>query len=35
MGLIGHFGVAFAVKPLISKAPLWTLLIASEVLDLL
>jgi hypothetical protein len=31
----GHFGVAFAVKPIAPKAPLWVLLVASEVLDLL
>lgn len=31
----GHLGVAFAIKPLAPKAPLWTLLVASEVLDLL
>jgi hypothetical protein len=31
----GHFGVALAAKPLASKAPLWTLLVASETLDLL
>jgi hypothetical protein len=31
----GHLGVAFAVKPLAPKAPLWTLLVASEALDLL
>ncbi len=31
----GHFAVAFAAKPVAPKAPLWTLLIASEALDLL
>jgi hypothetical protein len=31
----GHFGVAFAAKPFAPKAPLWTLLVASEALDLL
>jgi hypothetical protein len=31
----GHLGVAFAVKPLAPKAPLWLLLVASEALDLL
>jgi len=31
----GHFGVAFAAKPLAPKAPLWTLLVTSEALDLL
>jgi hypothetical protein len=35
MGPIGHFGIAFAVKPLAPKAPLWSLLVASEALDLL
>lgn len=31
----GHFGVALAVKPLAPKAPLWSLLVAGEALDLL
>jgi len=31
----GHLGVAFAAKPLAPKAPLWSLLVASEVLDIL
>jgi hypothetical protein len=31
----GHFGVAFAVKPIVPRAPLWMLLVAREVLDLL
>lgn len=31
----GHLGVAFAAKPLAPRAPLWTLLLASETLDLL
>ena len=31
----GHFGVAFAAKPLAPKVPLWLLLVASEALDLL
>jgi len=31
----GHFGVAFAVKPLAPRAPLWALLLASEALDML
>ena len=31
----GHFGIGLAVKPLVPEAPLWTLLIASEALDLL
>ena len=35
MGPPGHFGIAFAAKPAVSKVPLWALLIASEILDLL
>ncbi len=31
----GHLAIAFAAKPIASKAPLWTLLVASEALDLL
>ncbi len=31
----GHFGIALAVKSLAPKAPLWSLLAASEALDLL
>lgn len=31
----GHLGVAFAAKPLVPKAPLWTLLVASEAFDIL
>ena len=31
----GHFGIGFAVKRAVPKAPLWTLLVASEALDLL
>jgi hypothetical protein len=31
----GHFGIAFAAKTTAPKAPLWALLVASEVLDLL
>ena len=31
----GHLAVAFAAKPLAPKAPLWTLLVASEAIDLL
>ncbi len=31
----GHFGVALVAKPLAPKAPLWSLLVASETLDLL
>jgi hypothetical protein len=30
-----HFGVGFAAKTVAPKAPLWSLLVASEVLDLL
>jgi membrane-bound metal-dependent hydrolase YbcI (DUF457 family) len=30
-----HFGVGFAAKAVAPKAPLWSLLVASEVLDLL
>jgi hypothetical protein len=33
--LLGHFGVGFAAKPVAPKAPLWSLLAASHVLDLL
>jgi hypothetical protein len=35
MGPIGHFAVGLAVKPAAPKAPLWVLLLAGEVLDLL
>jgi len=31
----GHFAIAFAAKPVAPKVPLWTLLVASEALDLL
>jgi hypothetical protein len=31
----GHFSIAFAAKTVAPKAPLWTLLVASEALDLL
>lgn len=31
----GHLGVGFAVKPAAPKAPLWVLLVATELLDLL
>jgi hypothetical protein len=31
----GHLGIAFAAKPIVPKAPLWALLVASEALDLL
>lgn len=31
----GHWGVGFAAKALAPKAPLWSLLVASEALDLL
>ena len=35
MGPPGHFGIALAAKPLVPAVPLWTLLVASEALDLL
>lgn len=35
MGPPGHFAIAFAAKPATPKAPLWVLLVATEVLDLL
>ena len=35
MGPPGHFGIAFAAKVVAPKAPLWSLLVASEALDLL
>lgn len=35
MGPPGHFAIAFAVKPAVPKVPLWLLLLATEVLDLL
>ena len=35
MGPPGHFGVAFAAKSTKSTAPLWIMMIASELLDLL
>ena len=35
MGPPGHFGIAFAAKPIAPKAPLWMLLVASEALDFL
>ncbi len=31
----GHFAIAFAAKPVGPQGPLWTLLVASEALDLL
>jgi hypothetical protein len=31
----GHLGIALAAKPIVPKVPLWTLLTASEALDLL
>lgn len=31
----GHLGIGLAAKPVIPKAPLWVLLVASEALDLL
>lgn len=30
-----HLGIGFALKPVVPDVPLWTLLVASEVLDLL
>lgn len=35
MGPPGHLAIAFAAKPIAPKAPLWILLVATEVLDLL
>lgn len=35
MGPLGHMAVGFAAKPAAPKAPLWVLLLATEVLDLL
>jgi hypothetical protein len=35
VGPPGHFGITLAAKPLIPTVPLWTLLVASEALDLL
>jgi hypothetical protein len=35
MGPPGHLGIGFAAKPVAPKAPLWVLLAATEVLDLL
>jgi hypothetical protein len=35
MGPPGHLGIGFAAKRLAPKAPLWALLVATEVLDLL
>ncbi len=35
MGPPGHFAIAFAAKPAAPKAPLWLLLVATEILDLL
>lgn len=35
MAGIGHLGVGFAAKPLAPKVPLWVLLVASELLDIL
>ena len=32
--LLGHFGVGFAAKRMAPKAPLWSLLVASQPLDL-
>ena len=35
MGPPGHLGIGFAAKPVAPKAPLWALLVATQVLDLL
>ncbi|MGC9358052.1 MAG: hypothetical protein ACP5GX_09300 [Anaerolineae bacterium] len=35
MGPAGHLAMGFAAKPTAPKAPLWVLLVATEVLDLL
>jgi len=35
MGPLGHFAVGLAAKPAAPKVPLWVLLLAAEVLDLL
>ncbi len=35
MSPIGHFAIAFSAKPVTNKIPLWLLLVASELLDLL
>ena len=35
MGPPGHFAIAFSAKPLLPEVPLWTLLVASETLDIL
>jgi hypothetical protein len=35
MGPPGHIAIAFAAKPAAPKAPLWVLIVATEVLDLL
>jgi hypothetical protein len=35
MGPPGHFAIGLAAKPAVPKAPLWALLAATEVLDLL
>jgi len=35
MGPPGHLAIAFAAKPVATKAPLWLLLTATEILDLL
>jgi hypothetical protein len=35
MGPPGHFAIALAAKPAAPKAPLWLLLVATEVLDFL
>jgi len=35
VGPPGHFGIGLAAKPAAPKAPLWVLLVATEVPDLL
>ncbi len=35
MGPPGHFAIAFAAKPAAPRLPLWLLLVATEILDLL
>lgn len=35
MAAVAHLGIGFAAKPLAPKVPIWVLLIASELLDIL
>lgn len=35
MAAVAHLGIGFAAKPLVPKVPLWVLLVASELLDIL